>query len=53
MTDPNYDEWVDAYLNGDMSREELVEKIGAEQVDEVDSLRDALNFDEDWDLEEG
>lgn len=41
---------VSRYLDDEMSREEAVEELGVEIVEDVDSARDAIEEDVEWGL---
>lgn len=41
---------ISRYLDGDLTREEAVEELGADVVDSVDAARDAIEEDVEWGL---
>lgn len=41
---------VSRYLAGDVTREEAIDELGVEVVDEVESARDAIEEDVEWGL---
>jgi hypothetical protein len=41
---------ISRYLDGDLTREEAVDELGADVVDQVDSARDAIEEDVEWGL---
>ncbi len=41
---------ISRYLDGDLTREEAVDELSADVVDQVDSARDAIEEDVEWGL---
>lgn len=41
---------VSRYLDGDLTREEAVDELGADVVDDVEAAREAIEADVEWGL---